>query len=166
MKFKKIKEAGHRQSNPTHSSIKQGARNSICASLLDQAADHPHTTTPPRSAAQTTLIPPHHPDQQAHHACYIFRATPRVLAASVSTRLASSSRKLFSRLGREASKRGKCDEAASRADFESSCKGKETRAISEKRRAFKVGNAEGKDFNSTGDFHRTLEKRSRKVPCC
>ena len=81
---------------------------------------------------QTTLITPHHPDQQAHHACYIFRATPRVLAASVSKRFASSSRELYWRLGREASKRGKCDEAASRADFESSCKGKETRAISEK----------------------------------
>ena len=42
-------------------------------------------------------------------------------------------------LRREATKRGKCDEAASRADFESKCKGKETRSISEQHRKFMSG---------------------------
>ena len=36
--------------------------------------------------------------------------------------------------GHRSNKRGKLDEAASRADFELNCKGKETRASSEKRR--------------------------------
>ena len=54
-------------------------------------------------------------NQHAWDACYISRATARASAASVSIFFASLSRKLFSRLGREDSQRGKYDEIASRA---------------------------------------------------
>ena len=54
-------------------------------------------------------------NQHAWDACYISRATARASAASVSIFFASLSSKLFSRLGREDSQRGKYDETASRA---------------------------------------------------
>ena len=92
LKFKQTKEAGHQQSNPTHTTEQYKG-------LAIQFAPRCLIIRP-----QTTLIPPRHPDQQAHNACYISRATPRVLAASVSTRSASSSRSLDFRLGRQASK--------------------------------------------------------------
>ena len=54
-------------------------------------------------------------NQHAWDACYISRATARASAAAVSIFFASLSRKLFSRLGREDSQRGKYDQTASRA---------------------------------------------------